>query len=88
MVRERIESSVAGIERPSVVLLLEGVAYMDSCGLGTLIFLDRLAADRGGRLFLLGVPPMIRKFLQLLGLGEKFSVIQDLEEARRTETLP
>ncbi|MBN1421590.1 MAG: STAS domain-containing protein [Planctomycetes bacterium] len=86
--RQQVEGAAGGLDQPVIVLQLDGVAYMDSCGLGTLIFIDRFAAERGGRLFLLRVPPLIRRFLQLTGLGEKFNLIQDLAEARPTETRP
>lgn len=85
--RESLESLLAGTRRPVLVIDMGRVPYIDSCGLGALIFADRLASDLDGCLFLLDVPPMIRKFFQITGLGQKFRQIQDLVEARVEESL-
>jgi anti-sigma B factor antagonist len=64
-----------------VVLQLEQVEFVDSSGLGALVRLMRAARAKGGDLKLSGVPPRIRKMLELTSLLSQFETYDSLEEA-------
>jgi anti-sigma B factor antagonist len=64
-----------------VVLQLEQVEFVDSSGLGALMRLVQAARAKGGDLKLSGVPPKVRKVLQLTNLLAQFETYETLEEA-------
>jgi anti-sigma B factor antagonist len=64
-----------------VVLQLDQVEFVDSSGLGALVRLMRAARAKGGDLKLSGVPPRIRKMLELTSLLSQFETYDSLEEA-------
>ena len=64
-----------------VVLQLDKVEFLDSSGLGALVRLMRAARSKGGDLKLSGVPPNIRKVLQLTNLLAQFETYDSVEEA-------
>jgi len=64
-----------------VVLHLEQVEFVDSSGLGALVRLMQAARSKGGDLKLSGVPPRIRKTLEMTGLLAQFETYDSIEEA-------
>ena len=64
-----------------VVLQLDQVDFVDSSGLGALVRLMQAARSKGGDLKLSGVPPNIRKVLQLTNLLAQFETYDSVEEA-------
>jgi anti-sigma B factor antagonist len=64
-----------------VVLQLDRVEFIDSSGLGALMRLLQAARSRHGDLKLCGVPPNIRKTLDLTHLLAQFEVYDSVEEA-------
>jgi anti-anti-sigma factor len=64
-----------------VVLQLEQVEFVDSSGLGALMRLVQAARAKGGDLKLTGLPPKVRKVLQLTNLLAQFETYETLEEA-------
>ena len=64
-----------------VVLQLDQVEFIDSSGLGALMRLMRAARAKGGDLKLSGVPPRIRKMMELTSLLPQFETYDSLEEA-------
>src|SRR5271170_7386891 len=64
-----------------VVLQLDHVEFVDSSGLGALVRLMQAARSKGGDLKLSGVPPNIRKMLQLTSLLSQFETYDSVEEA-------
>jgi len=64
-----------------VVLQLDQVEFVDSSGLGALVRLMRAARSKGGDLKLSGVPPRMRKMLELTKLITQFETYDSLEEA-------
>jgi hypothetical protein len=64
-----------------VVLQLDQVEFVDSSGLGALVRLMHAARAKGGDLKLSGVPPRIRKMLELTSLLSQFETYDSLEEA-------
>jgi anti-sigma B factor antagonist len=64
-----------------VVLQLDGVEFIDSSGLGALVRLMQAARAKGGDLKLSGVPPRIRKTLEMTSLLPQFETYDSVEEA-------
>jgi anti-anti-sigma factor len=64
-----------------VVLQLDQVEFVDSSGLGALMRLVQAARSKGGDLKLSGVPPKVRKVLQLTNLLAQFETYDTVEEA-------
>jgi anti-sigma B factor antagonist len=64
-----------------VLLQLDHVEFVDSSGLGALMRLVQAARAKGGDLELSGVPPKVRKVLQLTNLLAQFETYETVEEA-------
>lgn len=64
-----------------VVLQLDQVEFVDSSGLGAMVRLMQSARSKGGDLKLSGVPPKIRKTLEMTGLLSQFETYESVEEA-------
>jgi anti-sigma B factor antagonist len=64
-----------------VVLQLEQLEFIDSSGLGALMRLMQAARSNGGDLKLSGVPPNIRKTLEMTHLLAQFETYDSVEEA-------
>jgi anti-sigma B factor antagonist len=64
-----------------VVLQLDQVDFVDSSGLGALVRLMQAARSKGGDVKLSGLPPNIRKMLQLTNLLSQFEAYDSVEEA-------
>lgn len=75
----QIEDSFA--KYADVVLRLDQLEFIDSSGLGALVRLMRAARAKGGDLKLSGVPPNIRKTLEMTHLLAQFEVYDSVEEA-------
>jgi anti-sigma B factor antagonist len=58
-----------------IILDLDGVAFIDSSGLGVLVgALRRLRDERGGRVTVDGVQDGVRKVFEITGLGPMFGL--------------
>ncbi len=64
-----------------VVLQLDQVEFVDSSGLGAMVRLVQAARSKGGDLKLSGVPPKIRKTLEMTNLLSQFETYESVEEA-------
>jgi anti-sigma B factor antagonist len=64
-----------------VVLQIDQVEFIDSSGLGALVRLMQAARVKGGDLKLSGVPPKIRKTLEMTSLLSQFETYDTVEEA-------
>ncbi|MGA3089544.1 MAG: STAS domain-containing protein [Terriglobales bacterium] len=64
-----------------VVLQLDNVEFIDSSGLGAMVRLTQAARAKGGDLKLAGVPPKIRKALEMTNLLSQFEAYDSVEEA-------
>jgi anti-sigma B factor antagonist len=64
-----------------VVLQLDQVEFIDSSGLGALVRLVQAARAKGGDLKLTGVPPKIRKTMEMTNLMSQFEAYDSVEEA-------
>jgi anti-anti-sigma factor len=59
---------------PRLILNLANVAYIDSTGLGTLVYFLRQVNGYGGRLFLVGLTPVVRNVFEITRLLHVFAV--------------
>lgn len=64
-----------------VVLQLDQVEFVDSSGLGAIVRLMQAARAKAGDLKLSGVPPRMRKTLEMTGLLSQFETYDSVEEA-------
>ena len=64
-----------------VVLQLSQVEFVDSSGLGAMVRLMQAARAKGGDFKLAGVPPRIRKMLEMTSLLSQFETYDSTEEA-------
>lgn len=64
-----------------VVLQLDDLEFVDSSGLGAMMRLMQAARSKGGDVKLSGIPPRIRKILQLTHLLPQFESYDSMEEA-------
>lgn len=64
-----------------VVLQLENVEFVDSSGLGAMMWLVQAARAKGGDVKLSGLTPKIRKVLELTHLLSQFETYDCMEEA-------
>jgi len=64
-----------------VVLQIEQVDFVDSSGLGALVRLMQAARAKGGDLKLSGVPPKVRKTMEMTNLIKQFETYDSVEEA-------
>src|SRR5271168_4993030 len=64
-----------------VVLQLGEVEFVDSSGLGALVRLMQAARAKGGDLKLSGLPPKIRKTMEMTNLLSQFETYDSVEEA-------
>jgi anti-sigma B factor antagonist len=61
----------------TVVLDLEGLTFIDSSGLRTLVSLSQEAASRGGVLALRKVPSHAQRVLDITGLADTFPLAEE-----------
>jgi anti-anti-sigma factor len=64
-----------------VVLQLEKVEFVDSSGLGAMMRLVQAARAKSGDVKLCGLPPKVRKVLEMTHLLKEFETYDSLEEA-------
>jgi len=67
---------------PALLLDFQGVSYVDSSGLATLIEYVRLAQPYGGKFGLAHVSERVRTIFDLVRLTEFFPIFPTLDEAR------
>jgi anti-sigma B factor antagonist len=67
--------------RRQIILNLEGVAYMDSSGIGELVSRHTTTKNQGGRLKLLKLPKKIKDLLMITRLLTVFEIYEDEQAA-------
>ena len=66
--------------RPSLLLDLSGVSFMDCAGLRALLLTQRRAGMRGGSVSLIAESPAVRRIIDILGVRDVFPVRGRLSE--------
>lgn len=69
-------------ERPRVMILLSGLSYMDSTGLGVLVAGLKQATDRSGTLALVAPSPPVARVLRITSLDRLFRIFPHEAAAR------
>jgi anti-sigma B factor antagonist len=64
-----------------LILDLSAVGYMDSSGIGTLVWGYRRVQGYGGRFFLVGLQDKVKALLEITQLQQFFTVLDRLDEA-------
>jgi len=75
--REEIYGMIPKHDQPLVVLNLEKADYLSSFGIATLIGLKRRIEERGGKLVLCSVHPVVKELLTMMNLLQLFAVADD-----------
>lgn len=60
---------------------LSGVDYMDSSGVGTMVYVKRHIERAGGRLVLTGLRPRVQSVLEITHLDKFFTIAASVDEA-------
>ena len=65
-----------------VIISLEGITYVDSSGVGTLVeFKRRSERGGGGRVILVGLQPRVRSVFEITKLDQFFTIMGTVDEA-------
>ncbi len=64
----------------SLLVDLSGVEYMDSSGVGTLVYVKREVEDRKGKVILIGLQPRVRSVLEITRLDKFFNIVDSTDE--------
>jgi anti-sigma B factor antagonist len=63
---------------------LSQVQYMDSSGVGTMVYIKREVERAGHRVILAGLQPRVRSVLEITHLDKFFTIVQTVDEGTRT----
>ncbi len=61
---------------------LSEVPYMDSSGVGTMVFVKRETERAGRRIVLVGLQPRVRSVFEITHLDKFFTIVQQSDEAK------
>ena len=78
--KEIIRSAILNGEK-RVLVDLEGVAYIDSAGLGTLVSALKTAKENDGNVWLAGLTDQVKMVVELTRLHHVFEIYGSLDEA-------
>lgn len=73
----------AGKAQGPFLVDLSGVSYMDSSGVGTMVFVKRELERGGRRLVLIGLQSRVRSVLEITHLDKFFTIVPSINEAPR-----
>lgn len=68
---------LSNVQGRKIVLNLKDVSYIDSSGVGELVYGFTTVKNRGGNLKLIGLPPRFKSLLQMTNLHTLFEVFED-----------
>lgn len=78
--RDVLLSQAQGAKR--LVVDLAGVAYMDSSGVGTLVYVKREVERAHGQLILAGIQARVRSVLEITQLHKFFKIVANASEVQ------
>ena len=78
--KRRLEAELAENDVAAVVLDLSGVGFMDSSGIGFLVFVNTRMRSAGKGCYLCRLSPKVRKTLGLVQLLTYFTVLENDED--------
>jgi anti-sigma B factor antagonist len=78
--KDEIRSAIeAGCKR--ILISMEGVDYIDSAGLGTLVSALKAAREHDGNVWLAGLTSHVKMVIELTRLDRVFDIFDNIEEA-------
>jgi len=77
--REALLESAQSTSGP-LLIDLSAVGYMDSSGVGTMVYVKREVERAGRRVVLIGLQPRVRSVFEITHLDKFFTIVQDLDE--------
>ena len=80
---QALNGALGGQAAPQCVLDLGALAFTSSAGLRIFLMLAKQIRNAGGRLVLCGAQPMVLKAFELSGFTRIFTIVPDLEAARK-----
>jgi anti-sigma B factor antagonist len=78
--KEQIRTAILNGDK-SVIINLEGVSYIDSAGLGTLVSALKTAKENGGNVWLTGLTAQVKMVVELTRLHHVFDIYENLDQA-------
>jgi anti-anti-sigma factor len=81
--RESVKEIIAAKQPKILVINLEGVAFIDSSGLGLLVATRSSVDKEGGRLHLCCLPAQVKKVFDQTNLTNYFSIFDTEQDALR-----
>ncbi len=78
--KEEIRSAILNGDM-SLIINLEGVSYIDSAGLGTLVSALKTARENGGNVWLTGLTAQVKMVVELTRLHHVFDIYDNIDDA-------
>jgi anti-sigma B factor antagonist len=79
----RLLETYTQAEKPTLLVDMGDVEYIDSAGLGVLVAALKQATDRSGNLAIVNPSVAVSRVLRVTGLDTLFSIFNDESEAQR-----
>ena len=80
MAKDEIKSAIeSGLKR--ILINLEGVDYIDSAGLGTLVSALKAVRERDGNVWLAGLTSHVKMIIELTRLNRIFEIFDNIDDA-------
>ncbi len=67
-----------------IVLNLGAVTYVDSAGIGELVYSSTAVSDRGGKLKMANTPKRVKDLMRLAGIAPLFESYEDEQDALKS----
>ncbi len=80
MLRRAVEPVFVTPSTPTLKLMMDGVKYMDSSGVGAIIYIIKQMRERGGKLEIHGLSDVGRELFQILKLASLKEVVTLCDE--------
>jgi anti-anti-sigma factor len=78
--RTQLQEMAARVDGP-LLIDLSGVEYMDSSGVGTIVFIKRELERAGRKLVLIRLQPRVRSVFEIAHLDKFFTIAESVAEA-------
>ena len=78
--RREIDQKIDSGRIGNLVINLEGVTFIDSSGLGVLIGRYKKVVSTGGKMYIVGARPSVRKILMFSGINKLVSMYNNEQE--------
>ena len=76
-VKEKLIGAIEASDIKHIVFNLKGLSFMDSSGIGIILGRYNQIKDRGGRVFVVGMNPVVSKVFYMSGLNQIITIIDD-----------